>query len=221
MTIQIDFEHARLNMIEQQIRPWEVLDQVVLDLIYEVHREDFVPEKYRELALADINIPLANEQIMMTPKLEARMLQAVAIQKTDKAMEIGTGSGYVTALMAKSAHHVDSVDIFADFNAATRVKLENYQLKNVQLHTADALSDWRGTPPYDVIVATGSVAQLKAGLQEQLTTGGRLFVIVGTSPVMEARLITRVGEKEWATQSLFETDLPALIGAEQTPSFQF
>lgn len=221
MTTQIDFEHARLNMIEQQIRPWEVLDQAVLDLIYEVHREDFVPDNYRELALADVNIPLANEQIMMTPKLEARMLQAVAIQKNDKVLEIGTGSGYVTALMAKSAQHVDSVDIFADFNAATRIKLENYQLKNVQLHTADALSDWRCAPAYDVIVVTGSMAQIPVALQEQLTTGGRLFVIVGTSPVMEARLITRVGEKEWATEGLFETDFPALIGAEQTPSFRF
>lgn len=221
MTTQIDFEHARLNMIEQQIRPWEVLDQAVLDLIYEVHREDFVPDKYRELALADINIPLANAQIMMTPKLEARMLQAVAIQKGDRVLEIGTGSGYITALMAKTAKHVDSVDIFADFSAATRVKLENYQLKNVQLHTADALSGWRGVPPYDVIVVTGSVTQLQPALQEQLVTGGRLFVIAGASPAMEARLVTRAGEKEWATESLFETDLPALIGAEPAPSFQF
>ena len=237
MNTQIDFEQARLNMIEQQIRTWEVLDQDVLDLIYQVHREDFVPDNYKQLALADTNIPLANGQLMMTPKLEARLLQAVALQKNDRVLEIGTGSAYLTALIAKRVQQVDSVDIFPDFTKEAAVKLESYQLENVQLHTADVLSDWKTQAPYDVIIVTGSMSELDQSLQvdhtdvggriksgtfiEQLTEAGRLFVIVGKSPVMEARLITRVGDKEWSSEILFETDLPALIGAEEAAPFQF
>ncbi len=219
MTIQIDFEQARLNMIEQQIRPWQVLDQDVLHLLHEIHREDFVPDNYQQLALADINTPLAHEQLMMTPKLEARLMQAVAIQQKDKVLEIGTGSAYLTALIAKCARQVDSVDIFTDFSNEARAKLDNYQLNNVHLHTGDVLSGWQGESPYDVIVVTGSLPRLDPALQEQLTTGGRLFVIVGESPVMEASLITRIGENEWHTEALFETDLPALIGADLPPPF--
>ena len=221
MNTQIDFEQARLNMIEQQIRTWEVLDQDVLDLIYQVHREDFVPGNYKQVALADTNIPLANGQVMMTPKLEARLLQAVALQKNDRVLEIGTGSAYLTALIAKRAQHVDSVDIFPDFTKEAAVKLENYQLENVQLHTGDVLSNWKNQTSYDVIIVTGSMSKLEQTLQAQLTESGRLFVIVGKSPVMEARLITRVGENEWSTETLFETDLPALIGAEESVPFQF
>ena len=221
MNTQIDFEQARLNMIEQQIRTWEVLDQDVLDLIYQVHREDFVPDNYKQLALADTNIPLANGQLMMTPKLEARLLQAVALQKNDRVLEIGTGSAYLTALIAKRVQQVDSVDIFPDFTKEAAVKLENYQLENVQLHTGDVLSDWKTQAPYDVIIVTGSMSELDQSLQAQLTEAGRLFVIVGKSPVMEARLITRVGDKEWSSEILFETDLPALIGAEEAAPFQF
>ena len=221
MNTQIDFEQARLNMIEQQIRTWEVLDQDVLDLIHQVHREDFVPGNYKQLALADTNIPLANGQLMMTPKLEARLLQAVALQKNDRVLEIGTGSAYLTALIAKRVQHVDSVDIFPDFTKEATVKLENYQLENVLLHTGDALSNWKNQTSYDVIIVTGSMSKLEQTLQAQLTESGRLFVIVGKSPVMEARLITRVGENEWSTETLFETDLPALIGAEAAAPFQF
>jgi len=219
MPPQIDFEQARLNMIEQQIRTWEVLDQDVLELLNDIHREDFVPDNYQQLALADISIRLAHDQVMMTPKLEARLLQAVAMQKQDRALEIGTGSGYLTALLAKSAQHVDSVDIFADFCHEARAKLENYQLNNVQLHTGDPLSGWQGEPPYDVIVVTGSLPQLDPALPDQLAAGGRLFVILGESPVMDASLITRVGENECTCEVLFETDLPALIGADPSPPF--
>jgi protein-L-isoaspartate(D-aspartate) O-methyltransferase len=237
MNTQIDFEQARLNMIEQQIRTWEVLDQDVLDLIYQVHREDFVPSNYKQLALADTNIPLANGQVMMTPKLEARVLQAVALQKNDRVLEIGTGSAYLTALIAKKVQQLDSVDIFADFTNDALAKLENYQIENVQLHTGDVLSNWKNQTSYDVIIITGSMSKLDQSLQddhvdvggriksgtfiEQLTEAGRLFAIVGKSPVMEARLITRVGDKEWSSEILFETDLPALIGAEEAAPFQF
>jgi len=220
MTTQIDFEQARFNMVEQQIRTWEVLDQGVLDLIYTVHREDFVPDNYKQLALADMNIPLGNDQVMMTPKMEARLLQAVAIQKDERVLEIGTGSGYLTALMAKCALQVDSVDIFAEFSRDAAERLASYQLDNVELDTGDALSGWKGRPPYNVIVVCGSTPELDPDLQKQLLPGGRLFVIVGESPAMEARLITRAGESEWATEVLFETDLPALIGASLPPPFQ-
>jgi protein-L-isoaspartate(D-aspartate) O-methyltransferase len=237
MNTQIDFEQARLNMIEQQIRTWEVLDQSVLDLLYEVHREDFVPENYRQLALADTNIPLANGQVMMTPKLEARLLQAVKLQDSDRVLEIGTGSAYLTALLAKRVKHVDSIDIFSDFTREANSKLERYQLDNVKLHSGDALSTRENQATYDVIVVTGSVSSLtpsiqdakldvKAGVKpatfiEQLAVNGRLFVIVGNSPAMEARLIKRIDDKSWSTEVLFETDLPALIGAEESAPFQF
>lgn len=221
MTTQIDFEQARLNMIEQQIRTWEVLDQNVLDLLHEIHREDFVPEDYKPLALADMNIPLANGQVMMTPKIEARLLQALAIRKNESVLEIGTGSAYLTALLAKSANHVESIDIFVGFVREAKNKLDNYQITNVQLDTSDLLSNWQAEKLYDVIVVTGSLPRLDSTLQELLAPGGRLFVIVGKSPIMEAMLITCVGEKEWASEALFETELPSLIGVDLPSSFQF
>ncbi len=219
MTTQIDFEQARLNMIEQQIRTWEVLDQSVLDLINEIHREDFVPDNYKQLALADINIPLANEQLMMTPKMEARLLQAAAIDRGDKVLEIGTGSGYLTALTASKAKAVDTIDIFPDFVKEAEVKLKNYQLDNVKFFTGDALSNWQGEAPYNAVIVTGSMPELDQNFQAQLIVGGRMIVIVGPAPAMEARLVTRVSENAWSTEVLFETDLPALIGADLPASF--
>ncbi|MFT5134877.1 MAG: protein-L-isoaspartate(D-aspartate) O-methyltransferase [Gammaproteobacteria bacterium] len=221
MTTQIDFEQARFNMIEQQIRTWEVLDQNVLNLLQEIHREDFVPDEYRQLALADLNIPLANGQVMMTPKLEARLLQALAILKSDNVLEIGTGSAYLTALLARSANHVDSVDIFSNFGTDALSKLERYEINNVDLHTGDALSEWRSDKQHDVIVVTGSLPKIIPALQEQLRNGGRLFAIVGESPVMEARLVTRIDAEKYADEALFETDLPPLIGIEKSSLFQF
>ncbi len=221
MNTQIDFEQARSNMIKQQIRPWDVADLDVLDLLNEIHREDFVPAAYKQLALADLNIPLANDQVMMAPKLEARLLQALAIRKHENVLEVGTGSAYLTALLASSARHVDSIDIFTDFVQEAKAKLDNYQLTNVQLETSDLFSDWQAKKLYEVIVVTGSLPRLDPSLQEQLTSGGRLLAIVGEPPVMETRLITRVDENEWRSESLFETDLPVLVGAEKPSSFQF
>ena len=158
---------------------------------------------------------------MMPPKLEARLLQAVALQEDDKVLEIGTGSAYLTALIAKSSKHVDSVDIFPDFSKDAKSKLENYQIDNVELFTADALSDSTNKPEYDVIIITGSVSTLAQSWQEQLSNGGRLFVISGNSPVMNAQLITRIDKHSWSNEVLLETDLPALIGAEEPVSFEF
>ena len=217
----MNFDQARYNMIEKQIRPWEVLDQDTLDLFSRIHREDFVPEDYQALALSDISIPLLHGQVTMAPKVEARLLQALRVEKHEKVLEIGTGCGYLTALLASRAAMVHSVDIFADFTQQARPKLDKYGFDNVRLTTGDAINGWPGEAPYDVIVVTGSVAQLGEAFQQQLNINGRLFVIVGSSPVMEARVVTRVGNAEFSTESLFETDLPALIGAEPGPVFRF
>ena len=216
---EMNFEQARLNMIEQQIRTWEVLDQNVLNLIAQIHREDFIPENYRLLALADIQIPLMHGQVTMTPKVEARLIQSLAIKKTDKILEIGTGCAYLTALLASSGKHVTSVDIFPEFTSEARYKLINHNINNISLETGDAIKGWDQQAHYDVIVITGSVPLLEPVFQEQLNIMGRMFVITGKSPAMEAWLITRIGQHEWARESLFETNIPALIGAPDTESF--
>ena len=153
----MNFEQARFNMIEQQIRTWEVLDQNILDLLVDVRREDFIPEEYKQLALADTLIPLAHGQITMTPKVEARVLQSVNIQTKDKVLEIGTGCAYLTTLMAKMAYKVTSVDIYSDFTEQAEKKLKLYNIENVKLENGDAIAGWESSSPYDVIVATGSV----------------------------------------------------------------
>jgi len=219
MNTQTNFEQARLNMVEQQIRTWEVLDQAVLDLIASVHREDFIPVEFRQLALADVQLPLAHNQVTMTPKMEARLLQAVNIRKTDKVLEIGTGCAYMTALLARSGTRIMTVDIFSDFIHAAEKKLARYNINNVTLDSGDAVNGWDKDNFYDVIVVTGSVPELNTCFQEQLAVNGRLFVIVGNALVMEARLITRIGDNEWSKEVLFETELPPLIGAHATDHF--
>jgi protein-L-isoaspartate(D-aspartate) O-methyltransferase len=217
----MDYEQARFNMIEQQVRTWEVLDQRVLNLLSTVHREDFVPEYHKKLALADVNIPLPHGQVTMTPKVEARLLQAVDIAATDRILEIGTGCAYLTALLGRSGKQVYSVDIFADFTAAAQIKLAARNIRNVSLITGDAVQGWAEHAPYDVIVVTGSIPAPSKPIEQQLAVGGRLFVIIGESPVMEASLVTRVKENEWSRESLFETDIPALIGVKTASKFHF
>lgn len=217
----MNFEQARSNMIEQQIKPWNVPNQVVLDLISNIHREDFVPDEYRRLALADVRIPLAHDQVTMTPKVEARLLQALEIKLDDKILEIGTGCAYMTALLAKSGHHVHSIDIHPDFTEQAKLKLQQHDIQNVTLECGNAIHGWQQSSPYDVIVLTGSVPILEDHLQQQLKIGGRMFAIVGQSPAMEARLIKRVSENEWYNEILFETDLPELEGATQVETFKF
>ncbi|MEE9551876.1 MAG: protein-L-isoaspartate O-methyltransferase [Gammaproteobacteria bacterium] len=215
----MNFEQARLNMIEQQIRTWEVLNQQVLDLLAEIHREDFVPGDYKQLALADTRIPLLHDQITMTPKEEARLLQSVDIHADDKVLEIGTGCAYLTALLASSASEVVSIDIHPEFTQQARNKLDQYHINNVSLETGDAINGWEKSSPYDVVIVTGSVPALASNFQRQLKLGGRLFVIVGKSPVMEATLLTRIGDNEWSRETLFETDLPPLIGISEKIQF--
>ena len=215
----MNLENARHNMIEQQIRPWEVLDQRVLDLLNEIPRENFVPKRYLKLAYADTTIPLGDEQVMMPPRVEARILQALNIQADETVLEVGTGSGYVTALLASLAEHVYSVDINTEMTRTAGEKLADHGIINVVLETGDAARGWDAHAPYDVIVLTGSLPLLPDNFKQALTVGGRLLAIVGDTPAMDVVLITRVGESEWTQETLFETDLPPLINAPEPDRF--
>ena len=217
----MNFEQARSNMVEQQIRTWEVLDQAVLDLLYAVPREDFVPPPYRTLAFADMEIPIGEGEKMMAPKLEARILQEVAPRKSERVLEVGTGSGYLTALLAHRAAHVHSVEIRPALAAFGRANLERHGADNVTLETGDAARGWPTRAPYDVIVLTGSTPVLPKVLLEQLSPGGRLFAVVGEGPVMVARLVTCSAPGALRSVELFDTLLAPLANAEQPPRFIF
>lgn len=219
--IAMDIEQARFNMLEQQIRPAEVLDQRVLDTIAQTPREAFVPEAYRELAFSDINIPIGHGQVMMKPIMEGRLLQALDIRPSDNILEIGTGSGYFTALLAHLGKQVQSVDIEATFLSQAKQTLAAQGIDNVTLVEGDATPGWDQGAPFDAIAITGSLAILPEYFQRSLAAGGRMLAIVGQSPVMEVQLITRLAEDQWSSKALFETDFPALLNAEQPPQFVF
>lgn len=214
-------EKARFNMIEQQIRPWDVLDPQTLDLLENLPREDFVPESHRKLAYADIGIPLAHGQVMMHPIVEARMLQALNLNRDDNVLEIGTGTGYVTSMLAAAAQHVTSVDIHADFTREAGTRLADHQIENVTLETGDASRGWNDDHLYDVIVITGSLPNLPPGFKDALNRAGRIFAVIGQGHVMHATLFTRTDTGELISERLFETELPALINAETPPGFEF
>ena len=213
-------EQARFNMIEQQIRTWEVLDPAVLDLLKAVPREAFVPERYQGLAFADLEIPLGHGQVMLSPKLEARMLQALGVKKTDSVLEIGTGSGYMTALLAKQAKEVFSVELNSELSSAAAQKLVAHGISNIILEVGDAAHGWKNDL-FDVMVLTGSVPVLPQAFEQQLRVGGRLLAVVGESPVMEAVLVTCVSAGVYRRVSLFETSIPSLLHAEQPERFSF
>ena len=219
--MSIDLERARFNMVEQQIRPWEVLDTKVLDLLHKVKREEFVPPAHKELAFADLEIPIGLGEKMLSPKLEARILQELAITPQDRILEIGSGSGYMTALLASQGAHVYSVDIVDAFLQIAGERLAQHEFLNVTLEKGDAAQGWDKHGPYDVIVLTGSVPVLAESFQQSLNIGGRLFVVVGEAPAMDARLITCTADGAWNTASLFETCIPALRNAPQRQRFSF
>lgn len=217
----MNFEQARHNMVEQQVRTWEVLDASVLELLGDIRREDFVPVRYRKLAFADLNIPLGHGQVMMKPIVEGRLLQAVEIDPDDTVLEIGTGSGFVTACLARMAKSVVSVDCVDELVESARRRLEESRVENVELFTGDVLEGWQPEQAHDIVVVTGSVPEIPEHFRGWVNPGGRMFVITGQSPVMEARLLRRLGATEWVEESLFETDLPPLAGAETKPEFEF
>lgn len=217
----MNIEQARFNMIEQQIRPWEVLDQQVLDLLFVVKREDFAPAAYRNLAFADMEIPIGSGQIMLAPKIEAKMMQELGIKKTDKVLEIGTGSGYMAALLAARAEHVISVEIRPEIAAFAKENLERAGVSNVTIEVGNGVDGWSARSPYDAIVVSGSVPTVSPSLLKQLRVGGRMTVIVGEAPVMEAQLITCTAEGTYNTVNLFETVIPALDGVGAKDNFTF
>ncbi len=217
----MNIEKARFNMIEQQIRPWEVLDQRVLDLVASVPREDFVPPRYRSLAFSDTCIPLGHGEVMMAPKVEARMLQALAVEPDDRILEIGTGSGYVTALLARSGREITTVEILPEFTAGARTRLAQHGIDHVRFEVGNGLEVETAVAGYDVIAVTGSLPLYTDHFEKRLAIGGRAFLIVGQPPVMEALLVTRIGVREVARESLFETDLPPLRGVPSPKRFVF
>jgi protein-L-isoaspartate(D-aspartate) O-methyltransferase len=217
----MNVEQARLNMIEHQIRPWEVLDQEVLDLLYAVKREDFVPAAYRMLAFSDLEIPIGQGERMWQPKLEARVLQELAVKPTDKILEIGTGSGYFTALLAHRAQHVYSVEIRPELKASGEASLRRAGVANVTVELGDGARGWSVHAPYDIIVLTGSTPVLPPQLLQQMKTGARLFAVIGNPPVMAARLVTCTGEGAHNSVDLLETRIAPLTNALAGERFSF
>lgn len=213
-------EQARFNMIEQQIRPCDVLEGRILDMLKQVRREHFVPAGKQELAFADMEIPLGHGVSMWQPKLEARTVQELHLTRKDKVLEVGTGSGYLTALLSALAGHVTSVEIVPELTALAKKNLHAYHRDNITLEIGDAAQGW-GSANYDVIVLTGSTPVLPAVFQSRLNIGGRLFAIVGDAPVMEAKLITRVAPDAFETVNIMETSVAPLQNVEQPKRFVF
>jgi protein-L-isoaspartate(D-aspartate) O-methyltransferase len=215
-----DVERARFNMVEQQIRTWDVLDPDVLELLFTVKREEYVPAAYRSLAFADLEIPLGDGQRMWTPKLEARVLQSLALRAGERVLEIGTGSGYFSALLAGRGARVVSVEIHAGRAAAARANLVRHGIDSVRVEVGDGARGF-GAGTYDAVVLTGSTPVLPDAFGALVAPGGRLFAIVGDAPVMAARLVRRNASGELASADLFETSVPPLINAEQPVRFAF
>lgn len=216
----MNLEQARFNMIEQQIRPWNVLDPRVLELLKVVRREQFVPAASKELAFADTEIALGYGASMWEPKIEAHAVQALALQPTDSVLEIGTGSGYLTALLARLSAQVTSVEIEPELSKIAAHNLATHNIDNVTLQVGDAAQGW-GEAEYDAIVLTASVPMLPEAYKRQLKVGGRLFAIVGDAPAMQAQVITRTGADTFETKKLFETNVAPLRNATQPQRFVF
>jgi protein-L-isoaspartate(D-aspartate) O-methyltransferase len=216
--MSIDFELARFNLVEQQVRPWEVLDTRVLDVMTKVRREDFVQPRHRKLAFSDVALPLEHGEFMMKPVVEGRMLQALELGDGDEVLEIGTGSGFITACLCNLARAVVSIDIHGDFVSRARARLQGLSFNNVRIEQADAL-DFRPGKLFDAVCVTAAVAEIPAAFSSWLRPGGRLFFVQGHSPAMEAMLVRMDGEGRMRSDSLFETDIPYLRGAEPRARF--
>lgn len=217
----MNFEQARFNMVEQQVRPAEVLDARVLALLESTHREDFVPVRYRKMAFTDMAIPLDHGESMMKPVLEGRMLQALDLKADETVLEIGTGSGFVTACLAQMAKSVLSVDIHEQFSNGAAARLKEKEILNVEFETGDALTGWQPEQAHDVLVVTGSVPEIPEQFRGWVNPGGRMFVVCGESPAMEAKVLTKLNATDWREESLFETDLARLNNAEKATEFKF
>ena len=219
--MSMNMEKARFNMIEQQIRPWAVLDQGVLSLLAVVKREDFVPAAYRSLAFVDMEVPLAAGQRMLAPKVQARLLQELGVGRHEKVLEIGTGSGYMAALLAHRAREVVTVEVEPELARTARANLQRAAVKNVRVVEGDGARGVPSEAPFDAIVLSGSVSSVPRELLKQLKVGGRLVAIVGDEPVMHVTRFTRTADDEFASVELFETVAQRLHGFEEPPRFEF
>jgi protein-L-isoaspartate(D-aspartate) O-methyltransferase len=217
----MNIEQARFNMIEQQIRPWDVLDTSVLSLLSAVRREDFVPEAHRSLAFMDLEIPLPQGGALLAPRVEARLVQDLNLSKHDAVLQIGVGTGYITALLAHKAARVVALDSREDLVAATRQNLRKAGIANADVQQGDGINGLIGQAPFDAILLTGSVQTVPQALLDQLKVGGRLLAIIGNDPVMQATLVTRTGDKQFEHQELFDTVVPRLPGFANANSFTF
>ena len=216
-----DPERARHNMIEQQIRPWEVIDQRVLDVLQAVPRDAFVPGGYRGLAYADIEVPMGRGEVMLAPKIEAKLLQALAVQPTDRVLEVGTGSGFLTACLARLGGHVVTIELHGDFTEQARARLTELGIANVEYLTGDVFTAELAGAPFDVIAVTGSMPLPSDRLEGLLNDGGRLIAVVGEPPAQEAQLVTRIREGVLRRENLFETVVPPLQNAPRPEAFVF
>ena len=217
----MNVEQARFNMIEQQIRTWDVLDQGVLELLSRVKRERFIPEEHRALAFADLEIPLGHGESMMQPKVEARIVQELAVKPHETVYEVGTGSGYLTALLASSAKHVTSAEIHEEFTERAQANLRDAGLSNVTLLVGDSARAPLAESAFDVIVLTGSTAVLPQAFLDRLTPTGRLFAVVGDRPVMKATVVRQPAPGTFQRSEMFETLLKPLVNAAEPPRFRF
>ena len=216
----MNIDYARLQMVNQQVRGWNVYDEDVLAMLKTLPREDFVPEGYERLAFADTAIPLGHGESMMTPTIEGRLLQALGLRGDERVLEVGTGSGFMTACLATLAAHVTSVDIHADFINSAAAKLAHADIDNVELLQMDATRELPGGR-FDAIAVTGSIQTFDPRFVEALEDNGRLFVVVGDAPAMEAKLIERKSDNNWQTVALFETDLRPLVHGARPAEFSF
>ncbi|MCB1916843.1 MAG: protein-L-isoaspartate O-methyltransferase [Rhodocyclaceae bacterium] len=217
----MNFERARFNMVEQQVRPWDVLDFDVLDLLMQVRREEYVPPAHRALALSEAEIPLGHGASMLKPVIEGKVLQAVKPGRSDQVLEVGAGSGYFAALLAARAEWVRSVEIEPALARSATENLKRNGVENVVVEEGDGTLGWPNKAPYDLIVVSGGLPVLPHALLEQLKVGGRLFAFVGEAPLMSARLVTCTAEGEFRTEDLFETLVPLLKNAPQRDRFEF
>jgi len=217
----VNLELARSNMIDSQIRPWEVVDGRVLDVLREVPREEFVPTRHRKLAFSDLRVPLGHDQVMMKPNEQGRLLQSLALDGQEKVLEVGTGSGFLTACLGRLAGQVTSIEIIESLADQARAALDAQDVKGLDLKIGDALEAGFGDGQFDVVVVTASIASIPDPIVRWLRPGGRLFIVRGQSPAMEALVVTRTASGRLSEDSLFETDLPRLIGAEDPPTFKF
>jgi protein-L-isoaspartate(D-aspartate) O-methyltransferase len=217
----MNVEQARFNMVEQQIRPWEVLDQDVLDLLFRVKREDFAPAEHRAIAFADLEIPLGHGEAMMQPKVEARILQELALKPAENVYEVGTGSGYLTALLASRARHVTSVEIHPDLLERATANLRTAGIRNVTLLQGDGAQAPLAESAFDIIVLGGSTPILPQAFLARLAPGGRLFAVLGDAPVMKAVLVRQPVPGSFQPVEMFETMLKPLVNAAQPPRFRF